>query len=60
LSWRGVSSERVCLERARWPADDPRIYGKIVGLHGRKGTLKVKFKRGVPGQALNSRVKIKK
>ena len=41
-----------------WPTDDPRIYGKIVGPHGRKGTLRVKFKRGVPGQALNSRVKI--
>ena len=43
-----------------WPADDPKIYGKIVGTHGRKGTLRVRFKRGVPGQALNSRVKIKK
>jgi len=43
-----------------WPADDPKIYGKIVGFHGRKGTLRAKFKRGVPGQALNSRVKIKK
>ncbi|MCK4794882.1 MAG: 50S ribosomal protein L35ae [Desulfobacteraceae bacterium] len=41
-----------------WPADDPKIYGKIVGIHGRKGTLKVKFKRGVPGHALSSKVKI--
>jgi len=41
-----------------WPADNPKIYGKIVGFHGRKGTLRAKFKRGVPGQALNSRVKI--
>ena len=38
----------------------PRSLGKIVGFHGRKGTLKVKFKRGVLGQALNSRVKILK
>ena len=43
-----------------WPADDPRVFGKIVGFHGRKGTLKAKFKKGVPGQALNSRVKILK
>lgn len=41
-----------------WPADDPKIYGKIVGIHGRKGMLKVKFKRGVPGHALSSKVKI--
>jgi len=43
-----------------WPADDPKVFGKIVGFHGRKGTLRVKFKKGVPGQALNSRVKILK
>ena len=24
-----------------WPADDPKIIGKIVGFHGRKGTLRV-------------------
>jgi len=46
--------------RVGWPANEPKIYGKIIGLHGRKGTLKVRFKRGVPGQALNSLVKIKK
>ena len=44
---------RVC-----WPADEPKIYGKIVSLHGRQGILKVKFKKGIPGQALNSRIKL--
>jgi large subunit ribosomal protein L35Ae len=41
-----------------WPVEDPKIIGKIIGVHGRTGTLKVRFKRGVPGQALGSRVKI--
>ena len=41
-----------------WPADEPKIFGKIVGLHGRKGMLRVKFKREVPGQALGGHVKI--
>ena len=41
-----------------WPADNPNIYGKIIGLHGRIGMLRVRFNRGVPGQALNSRIKI--
>ena len=41
-----------------WPADEPKIYGKIVDVHGRKGVLRVRFNRGVPGQALGSRVKI--
>ena len=41
-----------------WPKDEPKIYGKIVNQHGRRGTLRVRFNSGVPGQALNSRVKI--
>ena len=41
-----------------WPVDEPKIYGKIVDVHGRKGVLRVRFNRGVPGQALGSRVKI--
>ena len=41
-----------------WPADEPKIYGKIVSLHGGKGILKVKFKKGIPGQALNIRIKL--
>jgi large subunit ribosomal protein L35Ae len=41
-----------------WPVEDPKIYGKIVDVHGRKGVLRVRFNRGVPGQALGSRVTI--
>ena len=41
-----------------WPASDPKIFGKIVSPHGRKGVLRVRFGKGVPGQALNTRVRI--
>jgi large subunit ribosomal protein L35Ae len=41
-----------------WPDGDPKIYGKIIGVHGRTGTLRVRFNRGVPGQALGTRVRI--
>jgi large subunit ribosomal protein L35Ae len=51
-------SKQMIGSKVGWPADDPKIFGKIVGFHGRKGTLRVKFRKGVPGQALNSRVKI--
>lgn len=43
-----------------WPSKDPKIRGRIVGLHGRKGMLRARFSKGVPGQALGSRVKIYK
>ena len=44
--------------RVGWPAAEPKIYGKIVAIHGRKGVLRVKFKKGLPGQALGSHVEI--
>ena len=36
----------------------PKICDKIVDVHGRKGVLRGRFNRGVPGQALCSLVKI--
>ncbi len=41
-----------------WPCHEPRLFGKISKPHGRTGTLRVKFERGLPGQALGTRVKI--
>jgi large subunit ribosomal protein L35Ae len=32
--------------------------GKIVGLHGKKGLVRVKFRKGVPGQALGATVEL--
>jgi large subunit ribosomal protein L35Ae len=32
--------------------------GKIVGLHGKKGLIRVKFRRGVPGQASGTIVEL--
>ena len=44
--------------RVGWPLDEPRLFGMISKPHGRTGTLRVKFKRGLPGQALGTKVKI--
>lgn len=44
--------------KVAWPADEPKVRGRIVSLHGRKGVLRARFRKGVPGQALNNRVKI--
>jgi len=32
--------------------------GRIVSLHGKKGVVEVKFKKGIPGQALGARVEL--
>ena len=34
------------------------IKGKITNLHGRKGKLRVLFEKGMPGQSVNTKVKI--
>ena len=58
LSAEPSYAKRMIGSKVGWPVDDPKICGKIVGVHGRTGTLRVRFDRGVPGQALGSRVKI--
>jgi large subunit ribosomal protein L35Ae len=32
--------------------------GRIMGLHGKKGVVTVKFRRGVPGEAIGARVEL--
>jgi large subunit ribosomal protein L35Ae len=41
-----------------WPQDEPRLFGTILKRHGKTGTLRVKFTKGLPGQALGTNVKI--
>ncbi len=58
LGAESSDAKRMIGLKVCWPVDDPKIFGKIVDFHGRKGVLRVKFNRGVLGQALGSRVKI--
>jgi large subunit ribosomal protein L35Ae len=41
-----------------WKNQTSKLFGQIVGLHGKNGTLRAKFKKGVPGQALGSTVEL--
>ena len=58
LSVEPSDAKQMIGSKVSWPVDDPKIYGKIIGVHGRTGTLRVRFNRGVPGQALGTRVRI--
>jgi large subunit ribosomal protein L35Ae len=35
-----------------------KFIGRVVGLHGKKGVVRVKFRKGVPGQALGTPVQL--
>jgi len=41
-----------------WKQGDIKLMGKIAGSHGKKGVVKVKFQKGVPGQALGTTVEL--
>lgn len=45
-------------QKVKWTNGTKSLLGKITGLHGRNGMVKVAFKHGVPGQALGSAVEI--
>jgi len=44
--------------KVAWPIRDRKCIGKIVALHGRKGIVRARFRKGVPGEALGSLVEI--
>ena len=41
-----------------WKGANTKHTGKIVGFHGKNGVVVVKFKKGVPGQALGTSVEL--
>jgi len=49
---------RLIGRKIAWPVGERRIRGKIVALHGKKGRVRVRFKKSVPGQALGTPVEI--
>ena len=54
------SSEAAWLigRKIAWPVGERKIRGKIVALHGKRGLVRARFRRGVLGQALGTRVEI--
>jgi large subunit ribosomal protein L35Ae len=43
-----------------WPEKNPKLFGRIIGLHGRSGNLMVRFQKGLPGQAIGTKIVIAK
>lgn len=41
-----------------WRTGKSEIWGRIVGVHGRRGVVRARFRRGVPGQALGKEVEV--
>jgi len=49
---------RLIGKKVAWPAEERKIRGEIVALHGKGGLVRARFRKGMPGQALGTRVEI--
>jgi len=49
---------RLIGRKVAWPVGERKIRGKIVALHGKRGFVRARFRRGVPGHALGTPVEI--
>jgi large subunit ribosomal protein L35Ae len=49
---------RLLGQKVVWKGENTKLIGKIVGFHGKNGVVKVRFKKGVPGQALGTTVEL--
>jgi large subunit ribosomal protein L35Ae len=45
-------------QKVIWEGENKKLIGKIIGFHGKNGAVRVKFKKGVPGQALGTTVEL--
>ena len=49
---------RLVGQKVAWAAGESKIRGKIVALHGKSGLVRARFRRGLSGQAIGTRVEI--
>ena len=49
---------RLIGRKVAWPVGERRVRGKIVGLHGRSGLVRARFRRGVPGLAIGTPIEV--
>ncbi len=51
-------ASRLIGRKVAWPVGERKIIGKIVAVHGNKGLVRARFRKGVPGQALGSFIEL--
>ena len=51
-------ADQLIRRKVVWRQGDIKLMGKIAGSHGKNGVVKVKFRKGVPGQALGTTVEL--
>ena len=62
IQFHGVESVSEAAQligrKVAWPLGERNCIGKVVALHGKKGLVRARFRKGLPGNALGSLVKM--
>ena len=62
IEFQGIDSAalagRLVGQKVTWKAGKSMLQGKVKGAHGKNGMVKVKFRHGVPGEALGTVVEL--
>lgn len=62
VEFKGINSAAVAGklvgQKVAWKAGEKVRLGQVKALHGRNGIVKVRFRRGVPGEAIGTVVQI--
>jgi large subunit ribosomal protein L35Ae len=63
IEFEAVNSEALACkligQTVAWKNGSSKILGKVRGAHGKNGMVRVRFSRGVPGQAIGTLVELK-
>lgn len=51
-------ASRLIGRKVAWKSGEKKIIGKIVDLHGNKGLVRARFRKGLPGQAIGTAVEL--
>ncbi|MGQ9539126.1 MAG: 50S ribosomal protein L35ae [Candidatus Bathycorpusculaceae bacterium] len=51
-------ASRLIGRKVAWKNSENKIVGKIVDLHGNKGLVRARFRKGLPGKAIGTTVEL--
>ena len=54
----GARAEKLIGRKVVWKGENKQLIGRIVGSHGKNGVVRVRFKKGVPGQAIGTTLEL--
>jgi ribosomal protein L35AE/L33A len=62
IEFKGIDSAglagKLVGQKVTWKNQTVSMIGRVTGAHGRNGMVQVRFKHGVPGQAIGSIVEL--